>query len=69
MFGIRDDREKERDCGIIGKGIHGIRETLTEYGICYQESRIPRNLAREAELGKKTVIRIAMTDVRDPEWS
>ena len=40
MFGIRDGREKERDCGIIGKGIHGIRETLTGYGVRYPESGI-----------------------------
>lgn len=57
MFGIRDDREKERDCGIIGKGIHGIRETLTGYGICYPESGIRKNFGTESGIAKENGIR------------
>ena len=57
MFGIRDDREKERDCGIIGKGIHGIRETLTGYGICYPERGIRKNFGTEGRIAKKNGIR------------
>ena len=57
MFGIRDDREKERDCGIIGKGIHGIRETLTGYEICYPESGIRKNFGTESGIAKENGIR------------
>ena len=57
MFGIREDREKERDCGIIGKGIHGIRETLTDYGICYPESEIRKNFGTESGIAKENGIR------------
>ena len=69
MFGIRDGREKERDCGIIGKGTHGIRETFTGYGYATRKAGFAKILAREAGLGKKTVFGIAMRDVRDPGWS
>ena len=52
----------------VGKGIHGIPETLTGYGMCNTESGIRQNLVREAGLQKETVFGIALTDVQDSGW-